>query len=233
MIAEAIIMSFIPCLSVSLIDDPGIVADWGIGGCSNIGMLLTISGSKGVFGSLTFGGYDSSRFVPSNLSFSLAPDITRDLVVGLQSITSTMTNHSTTGLLPSPILTFIDSTQPYIYLPIESCQAFEAAFGLVYNETAKVYWLDDAQHQALLAMNPNITFTIGNSLTGGTTVDIVFPYASFDLLATSPAAETPTRFFPLRRAANDTQYTLGRTFLQEAYVTILTQIFNHHNADHL
>jgi hypothetical protein len=25
-----------------------------------------------------------------------------------------------------------------------------------------------------------------------------------------------TRYFPLQRAANDTQYTLGRTFLQEA-----------------
>jgi hypothetical protein len=32
---------------------------------------------KGVFGSLTFGGYDLSRFVPNNVSFSLAPDISR------------------------------------------------------------------------------------------------------------------------------------------------------------
>lgn len=32
---------------------------------------------KGVFGSLTFGGYDLSRLVPNNVSFSLAPDISR------------------------------------------------------------------------------------------------------------------------------------------------------------
>ena len=137
-----------------------------------------------------------------------------------------------THLLPSSILTFIDSTQPYIYLPVESCQAFEAAFGLVFDDSTGYYYLDDAQHQALLAMNPNITFSIGNLLTGGATVDIVFPYASFDLLKTSPAVDQPTRFFPLRRADNDTQYTLGRTFLQEAYVKFLSQYSNHHDANY-
>ena len=170
-----------------------------------------------MFGSLTFGGYDRSRFVPNNLSFSLAPDITRDLVVGLQSITSTTANQSTTSLLPSPILTFIDSTQPHIYLPIESCEAFEKAFGLVWNATAKTYWVDDDLHQKLLTTNPNITFTIGNSLAEGPTVDVVLPYASFDLEAKSLAVANTPRFFPLRRAANESQYTLGRTFMQEAY----------------
>ena len=67
-------------------------------------------------------------------------------------------------------------------------------------------------------MNPNITLTMENSLTGGPTIDIVLPYASFDLQATSPAVTEHSRFFPLRRAANITQYTLGRTFMQEAYV---------------
>ncbi|KAL9128508.1 MAG: hypothetical protein Q9217_002835 [Psora testacea] len=165
-------------------------------------MKNLIPNLKGVFGSLTFGGYDLSRFVPNNVSLSLAPDVTRDLVVGLQSITSTTANHSTTSLLPSPILTFIDSSQPQIYLPIESCQAFENAFGLVWNQTDEMYWVDDNLHQILLTTNPNITFAIGNSLTGGPTVDIVLPYASFDL----------------QRADNESQYTLGRTFLQEAYV---------------
>ena len=169
-----------------------------------------------MFGSLTFGGYDLSRFVPNNVSFSLASDITRDLVVGLQSITSTDTNHSTTSLLPSPILIFIDSTQPHFYLPIESCQAFENAFGLVWNSSTKNYFIDDNLHQRLMTRNPNVTFTMGNSVAGGPTVDIVLPFASFDLQAIPPAVENATRIFPLRRAANESQYTLGRTFLQEA-----------------
>ena len=81
-----------------------------------------------------------------------------------------------------------------------------------------MYYREDSQHEALLSMNPNITFTLGNSIIGDISVDIVLPYASFDLLQASPAVESPTRVFPLRRAANGSQYTVGRTFLQEAYV---------------
>ena len=172
---------------------------------------------KGVFGSLTFGGYDRSRFIPNNVSFSLAPDISRDLVVGLQSITATMANGSTKSLLPSSILTFIDSTLPYIYLPVEACTLFEEAFGLVWNSTVEQYLVNDTQHQILLAKNPNFTFRVGDSKTGGPTVDIVLPYASFDLQAEYPLLLDTSRYFPLQ-PGNDTTYLLGRTFLQEAYV---------------
>ena len=171
---------------------------------------------------MTFGGYDLSRFVPNNVSFSLASDISRDLVVGLQSITSSSADKSTSqpqALLPAPILTFIDSTLPYIYLPLESCQAFERAFGLYWDDTDVMYWVNDTVHQTLLSTNPNITFTIGNSEFGSPTVNITFPYASFDLEMKHPAINTTRRYFPLQRAVNDSQYTLGRTFLQEAYAS--------------
>ncbi|KAK0513754.1 hypothetical protein JMJ35_003476 [Cladonia borealis] len=172
---------------------------------------------KGVFGSLTFGGYDASRFVPNNVSFSLAPDISRDIVVGLQSITAKDANGSTTSLLPSPILTFIDSTVPYIYLPPEACQLFENAFGLVWNKTLELYLVNDTLHDSLLAKNATFTFQIGDTTTGGPTIDIVLPYASFDLIGQYPLVDDTTRYFPLQKG-NETQYTLGRTFLQEAYL---------------
>ena len=132
---------------------------------------------------------------------------------------STTNNQSRTLLLPNPILTFIDSTQPYIYLPVESCAAFEKAFQLVWNDTEQTYWISDDLHERFLLTNPKITFTIGGSLTTSSTVDITLPYASFDLEALPPAVLKATRFFPLRRAASLSQYTLGRTFFQEAYVT--------------
>ena len=181
-------------------------------------------GLKGVFGSLTFGGYDASRFVPNNVSFSLAPDDSRDIVVGLQSITAKNANGSTTSLLPSPILTFIDSTVPYIYLPLEACQLFENAFGLVWNATLELYLVNDTLHESLLAKNPTFTFQIGDTTTGGPTVDIVLPYASFDLIGEYPFVNDTTRYFPIQ-PGNETQYTLGRTFLQEAYVSDTLAIF--------
>lgn len=147
-------------------------------------------------------------------------------MVGLQSITSTAANGSTISLLPNSILTFIDSTLPFIWLPLEACQAFENAFGLTYNDTDRLYTIDDTLHHTLTARNPNFTFQIGNSLTGGPTVDIALPYASFDLLVSYPRVLNATRYFPLKRAANDTQYTLGRTFLQEAYVSLSTELYH-------
>lgn len=101
---------------------------------------------------------------------------------------------------------------------MEACQAFEGAFGLEWNDTAKVYWVNDTLHQRLLEANPTVTFGIRDP-EGGPTADIVLPYASFDLQATYPLVNDTKGYFPLLRAANASQYTLGRTFLQEAYVS--------------
>lgn len=168
---------------------------------------------------MTFGGYDRSRFVPNNVSISMAPDISRDLVVGLQSITSTSVNGAITQqkpLLPTPLLAFIDSTTPFIYLPTEACKKFEETLGLSWNETVGMYRVNGTLHQRLLSSNVNISFTIGDSIAAGPTVDIVLPYASFDLMIKYSPAMDAMRYFPLQRADNETQYTLGRAFLQEA-----------------
>lgn len=165
---------------------------------------------------MIFGGYDRSRFIPNNVSFSLVPDISRDLVVGLQSITAIDSSGSNTSMLSSPILTFIDSTVPYIYLPTDACHAFEKTFGLIWDQETHMYLIDDKIYENLMKMNPNFTFTIGDSKESKSTVDIVLPYASFDLVANPPLIkDTNTRYFPLQRAANASQHTLGRTFLQE------------------
>lgn len=171
-------------------------------------------GFKQVLGSLTLGGYDQSRFTPNNLSFSFAPNTT-DLVVGIQSIVSTNANGS---LLSSGILAYIDSTVSGLTLPIEVCQSFEKAFGLKYNQTNGFYLVDDALHTTLLEQNANVTFTLGSTITGGTTINITLPYNSFDLNLSPPVPliSGKTNYFPLQRAINTTRYILGRTFLQEA-----------------
>ena len=173
-----------------------------------------------MFASLTLGGYDSSRYEPNDVVFGLSGDQSRDLLVGLRAITTISSDGTSIPLLPEAVWTFIDSTQTMIYLPNSSCKVFEDTFGLVWNETAQSYWVDEELHTSLKATNPTITFTLGDSLSLplGSTVDIALPYASLDLLVKPPAAESTTRLFPLRRASDQSQYTLGRTFLQEAYV---------------
>jgi hypothetical protein len=175
-----------------------------------------------VFGSLTLGGYDASRFTQNNLNFSMGADISRDLLVAVQAITT-----GSTSLLTTPIFALIDSLVPHIWLPLSACQAFERAFGLTWNETAQLYLVNDTLHTALTNSNPTVRFTIGLDATGGDTVAIDMPYGSFDLVASPPLVASGTsRFFPLRRADNDTQYTLGRAFLQNAYVIANYEYFN-------
>ena len=146
----------------------------------------------------------------------MASDISRDLVVGLQSITfsdATITNEE---LLSPGILTFIDSTVPHIWLPIDACHAFEDSFGIEWNSTIERYLVNNTLHSELQKQNASVSFILGNDVNGGSTVNITLPYASFDLNISAPFVDTTQYYFPLRQAANSTQYTLGRTFLQEA-----------------
>lgn len=168
---------------------------------------------------MTLGGYDASKFTPNYVSFTFASDISRDLVVGLQSI-QFADSRTTRNLTSGGHLTFIDSTVSHIWLPLDACQAFEKAFGLTYDNATDLYLVNDAQHTALKAQNASLSFILGNDIQGGATINITFPYASFDLQLTNfyPGINKTTQYFPIRRAANDSQYTLGRTFLQESYV---------------
>ena len=139
-------------------------------------------------------------------------------MVGIQSITSSEQTTEPISLLPNPILAFIDSTISHIWLPLESCLAFETAFGLQWDPLSELYLVNNPLHNTLVSRNASLTFRLGTDTTSNQTTEIVLPYASFDLevLDTYPNVNETTRYFPLRRAANDTQYTLGRAFLQEA-----------------
>jgi len=181
--------------------------------------MLTIIGNNEEQGSLTFGGYDASRFSPTNnVTSQFYNDVGRRFVIDLTTITYIPTGVSTittpTTLMSERIPMLIDSTIPYIYLPAEMCEKFESNFGLQYDEVNEIYTVNDTMHASLIDMNPSLTFTLGN--TKDDTVEIVLPYAAFDLTATFPVVKNDTKYFPLKRAANDSQYTLGRVFLQEA-----------------
>lgn len=173
---------------------------------------------KQVLGSLTLGGFDSSRFTPNELTIPMAAVTWKELMVGIQSISSNDQDGTINNLLPTGIMASVDSTFPEIWLPIEACQAFERAFGLTFDETTELYLVNSSLRSQLQDQNASVTFTLGATANGGPTTNITLPYDSFDLLVTPPTpnVDNSSRYFPLRRAANESQYTLGRTFLQEA-----------------
>ena len=142
------------------------------------------------------------------------------MIVGIRSIVSTDSTGKEISLLTDSILTLVDSTVPHIWLPPEACQAFEAAFGISYNPISNLYLVNDTLHDTLKKRNASIIFEISNNGKDDPSINITLPYASFDLEVQKgyPLVTKTSKYFPLRRARDDTQYTLGRTFLQESYV---------------
>jgi hypothetical protein len=186
---------------------------------------LTVKGFSKVYASLTLGGFDVSRFIRNNINFPLKEDTDRDIVVNINDISFvTGTNPTRTSLLPRNVYAFIDSTVAEIWLPKWACEQFEKAFNLTFDPVTELYLIDDAKHSALRQLSPNVTFTLSPTppASGSSTVTITLPYAAFDLTARPPYRNltSDSRYFPLRRAANLQQVTLGRTFLQEAYLMV-------------
>jgi hypothetical protein len=169
-------------------------------------------------GSLTLGGYDAARYTANDQTFPFSDDDSKVLSVGVQRITAMNTLSGSRSFLNTPIFSLIDSSFPHIWLPKATCDAFEEAFGLTYDANSDLYLINDTMRDKLQELQPTITFSLGNENDASRLVSIQLPYGAFDLRASHPIFENETNYFPIRRAANDTQYLLGRTFLQEAYV---------------
>lgn len=166
------------------------------------------------------GGYDASRFTPNNLTFPFDADDSRRLTLGLQSVKVSNTLQGGLTPLSEGVPFMIDSTAPDIWLPMSACQVFEQAFGLTYDPLTDLYLVNDSIHQQLQQKEPTVTFKLGVMESEGPSVDITLPYGAFDLQASPPIYPNTTNYFPLRRAANETQQTLGRAFLQEVYIIV-------------
>ena len=136
-----------------------------------------------VLGSLTLGGYDTSRFHSNLVAFPFNDQDIRALSVQLASITHTV-NSSNTTLLVVPISVFIDSTIPWIYLPVDVCEKFEEAFGISWDAQSQAYLVNDTLHASLQSNNATVTFALQDP-GGSGLVEIALPYAAFDLIGRS------------------------------------------------
>ena len=173
---------------------------------------------KSQLGSLTLGGYDVSRLISNPLTFPV--DNSSNLRIPIQAITGNQTLTSTSfQALPNNITAIIDTTTPHTWLPPKACQAFESAFGLAWDNSTKLYLLNDTTHQRLINQNPTVTFSLGSGPPSDL-LNITLPYEAFDLQASAPIYFNGTNYFPIRCASNSSQYTLGRAFFQEAYLTV-------------
>lgn len=159
--------------------------------------------------------------MPNDISFPFDANDSRKPSVNIQAIVSEDLTNQTVNLLPDgAAYTLVDFAESQIWLPVSACDAFARAFNLTYDNKTDLYLVDASTHRRLVQLNPSITFGLGRTYDPGQRVNVVLPYRAFDQQASYPIYENATNYFPIRRAYNDTQYTLGRTFFQEAYIRI-------------
>jgi hypothetical protein len=114
----------------------------------------------------------------------------------------------------------IDTGVSQLWLPKVICDTLSEALGLTYDPSTELYLVNDTARVQLLDLAPDFTFTLAANATSSDTVSIVLPYAAFDLEVGQPFYNTSRRYFPMRRAADEKLYVLGRAFLQEAYLIV-------------
>lgn len=178
------------------------------------------TGSPQALGSLTLGGYDLSRIEAPSLEMKIAPKSAL-LKLAVQNIKARNTLKGTITLMSDGGLDFqIDTATAQIWLPKKICDAFEDAFGLTFESEKNYYFINDTTHQILMNKQPQLTFFIGSETRGGDSMGITFSYSAFDMAVGLPYYSQKQRYFPIRRAANESQYVLGRAFLQETYLAV-------------
>lgn len=189
--------------------------------------------------SLTLGGVDLNRFVSNDVSFEMASGFKP--VVSVNGITVSSDPLSTSITKPNwtqePLsllgssqaeLFTIDSSTPFLWLPEKVCDAFALAFNLTYNDTLQLYLYSNFTGPSVLTdWNMTFTFALADLPGASKTVDINFPYDAFNQQLSFPFpalnatfSSPAVNYFPLRKASNNTQYTIGRMFLQEAYLAV-------------
>lgn len=175
-------------------------------------------------GGLVIGGYDADAFEPNDVAFNVYVNGSRTLTASLQSLVVTNTLQGQRSMpiaVPEGLNMSIDSTVSQIWLPRDICDTMEEVLGLQFDETRELYLVNTTMHERLLELSPEFTFTLAaNSSQSDITTSITLPYAAFDLRVSEPYYDNSTAYFPIRRAPDETQLVLGRTFLQETYVTV-------------
>ena len=114
----------------------------------------------------------------------------------------------------------IDSTLPYLILPDCICDQFEATYGLTYDRTQNLYFVNASSHDTNKQQNGTVVFKIAAGPSdSGTYTSIKLGYPAFDHQISSVTGENGKNYFPMKKSKNGI-FTLGRTFLQEAYIIV-------------
>lgn len=201
-------------------------------------------GQAGTPLSLTLGGYDEHRFVSHDTTFSLnstsrlPATLIRGITASVTSVDKAPTAWTSTSQtlmsFDESVTALIDTSTPYLWLPTAVCDRFASALNLTWNETFGLYlFSDNTVFESFSEPDLSFTFSLssfdntdnfGNPLAVSGVVNITISANAFAQTLRYPFmnvigyGDAAVPYFPLRRTGNDSQFIIGRSFMQEAYI---------------
>lgn len=198
------------------------------------------STALGIPPSLYIGGYDQTRVVGEvtvqNYNMLYLPIDLLDIGIGVAEGKSPFTFTSKSGLLASDnssvgvsMQVIVEPTSPFIYLPKSSCDAIAANLPVKYQPDLGLYFWDttSAAYEQIVSSPAFLSFTfrLNSSITQNMTINV--PFRLLNLTLTTPLVSNPTQYFPCNPFDYGKSYgfyTLGKAFLQAAFLGVNWQL---------
>ena len=221
---------------------PGFLAGKNIISTSSFGLHVGTAATQPLVPlSLWLGGYDASRIVGPVSSQTIQDDASSELVIDLLDIGIGVDNggspfpfSSQQGLLSegnssitsNGISVSMNPSAPYMNLPNDTCFAIAKRLPVKYNVGKALYFWDvtDPQFAKIVSSPTYLSFVFRTSSTSSGNLTIQVPFSLLNLTLEEPLVSTPTPYFPCQPPqAPDTSityYSLGRAFLQAAFIGV-------------
>ncbi|RDL41037.1 Acid protease [Venustampulla echinocandica] len=225
-----------PTINGSLI--PGYLQAANLTPSNSFGLQIGSVRSK-IKGSLYFGGYDQTRIcgdisTQQGAFAGIEPDddgkkglidlldIAINVIDGSSPFnTSTISNLLATGnssIGPALSVSMLPEA-PYLDLPKSSCDAIAAWLPVTYNADLGLYtWNTNDPRYTQIVSSPSVlsfVFRKGQSNTQNITINV--PFMLLNLTLEAPLVTSTAPYFPCNAQSNG-RYSLGRAFLQAAFV---------------
>lgn len=185
--------------------------------------------------SLWIGGYDQSRVLGSisaqsyDVGSKLFTIDLLDIGIGVDHGDSPFSYKRREGMLAegnssisNALSVVMNAAAPYLALPNSTCAAIMKDLPVTYDAKYGLYFWDiDAPQYARIINSPtylSFTFRASGSITANLTINV--PFRLLNLTLEAPLIKEPTTYFPCQPPQRSDQYSLGRAFLQAAFIGV-------------
>ena len=181
------------------------------------------------------GGYDQYRVVGPVSTHPVNSRVTDELLIdlldigiGVETGGSPFSFPSKQGLLASnnasvgtSISVAMDPYIPFLNLPRSTCNAIAATLPVTYNASLdlNIWNTSSPAYKSIVTSPAYLSFTFPASAANNANITIKVPFALLNLTLEPPLVAEPLQYFPCQPPSPfDGTYSLGRSFLQAAFI---------------